>query len=208
MKLKAIYIYLGVFIIFVAAVIFFSKTTNDSNKAMEINPQAQMPDDDIHGKMKSQGNGDTPSKSNLMQDAVERINALKSEAEKSPNDTLKVREYADVLIAHKPEEAIKLYERILRIDSKRTDILLQLTFVYFNQGDMKKAEEFNSKVLTVDNNNLIAKFNIGGLAQAKGDERKAKSVWQDLANRYPQTEVGKLAAQLVQQLDQKPAQAK
>lgn len=208
MKLKPIYIYLGVFMVFVAAMIFFSKTTKDSNKAIEINPQTQMPDDDIHGKIKSQGKGDAPSKSNLMQDAVERINTLKSEAEKNPNDTLKVRQYADVLIAHKPEEAIKLYERILKAGPKRTDILLQLTFVYFNQGDMKKAEEFNSKVLAIDNNNLIAKFNIGGLAQAKGDDKKAKATWQDLANKYPQTEVGKLAAQLVNQLDQKPVQSK
>lgn len=208
MKVKPIYLYLGVIIVFIAAVIFFSKTTKDSNKALEINPQAQMPDDDIHGKMKSQGNGDVPSKSNVMQDAVERINTLKADVTKNPNDTAKVREYADVLLAHKPEEAIKLYERILKVDSKRTDILLQLTFVYFNQGDVKKAEEYNSKVLTVDNNNLIAKFNTAGLAQAKGDEKKAKAIWQDLANKYPQSEVGHLAAQLVKQFDQKSVQMK
>lgn len=202
MKVKPIYIYLGVLIVFIAAMVFFSKTTQNSNNASEINPQAQIPEDDIHSKMKSQGNGDVPSKSNVMQDAFERINNLKADVEKNPNDTLKVRQYADVLIAHKPEEAIKLYERILKVDSKRTDILLQLTFVYFNQGDVKKAEEYNSKVLSVDNNNIIAKFNTAGLAQAKGDEKKAKTIWQDLANKYPQSEVGQLAAQLVKQLDQ------
>lgn len=208
MKVKPIYIYLGVFIVFVAAVVFFSKATKDSNKATGINPQSQMPADDIHGKMKSQGNGGAPSKSNVMQDAIERVNKLKDDAEKYPNDTSKVRLYADVLIAHNPEEAIKLYERILKIDSKRTDILLQLTFVHFNQGDIKKAEEYNTRVLTIDNNNLIARFNVGGLAQAKGDDKKAKVIWQDLANKYPQSEVGKLASQIVKQLDQKPVQMK
>jgi len=208
MKVKPIYIYLGVFLVFVAALIFFSRTTKDSNKAMGIDPQAQMPDDDIHGKMKSQGNGDVPSKSNVMQDAVEKINTLKADVEKNPNDTVKVREYADVLLAHKPEEAIKLYERILKVDSKRTDILLQLTFVYFNQGDEKKAEEYNSKVLMIDNNNLIAKFNTAGLAQAKGDDKKAKAIWQDLANKYPQTEVGHMAGELVKQLNQRAPQTK
>lgn len=208
MKVRPIYIYLGVFLVFVAAMVFFSRTTKNSNNASEINPQAQMPTDDTHSKMRSQGNGDVPSKSNVMQEAIEKINALKADVEKNPNDTAKVRQYADVQIAHKPEEAIKLYERILKIDSKRTDILLQLTFVYFNQGDVKKAEEYNSKVLTIDKNNLIAKFNTAGLAQAKGDEKKAKAIWQDLAKKYPQSEVGHLAAQLVKQLDQKPVQMK
>lgn len=208
MKVKPIYIYLGVLLIFVAAVVFFSRTTQKSNNASAIGPQTEMPSDDLHSKMKSQGNGDVPSKSNVMQEAVAKIEALKNNAEKNPNDTLKVREYADVLVAHKPEEAIKLYERILNVDSKRIDILLQLTFVYFNQGNQQKAEEYNSKVLTIDNNNLIAKFNTGGLAQAKGDDKKAKSIWQDLAKKYPNTEVGHLAAQLIKQLDQKPANVK
>lgn len=208
MKVKPIFIYLGVFLIFVLAVLFFSKTTQKSNSAPEISQQAQMPNDDIHGKMKSQGNGDVPSRSNLMEDAVQKINSLKAAYEKNPNDTASVRNYADVLLAHKPDEATKLYEKILRIDPKRTDILLQLTFVYFNQGDVKKAEEYNSKVLSIDNNNLIAKFNVGGLAQAKGDEKKARAVWQDLSNKYPQTEVGKLAANIIKQLDQKSQQMK
>ena len=43
---------------------------------------------------------------------------------------------------------------------------------------------------------------------AKGDDKKAKAIWQDLANKYPQTEVGHLAAQLVKQFDQKSVQMK
>ncbi|MHB8906552.1 MAG: tetratricopeptide repeat protein [Melioribacteraceae bacterium] len=208
MKIKPIYIYLGVIIVFIAAVIFFSRTTKDSNTASAISPEAQMPNDDIHSKMKSQGNGDSPNKSNVMKEAVDKINNLKAAVEKNPNDTLKTREYADLLIAHKPDEAIKLYERIIKTDPKRTDILLQLTYVYFNQGNINKAEEYNSKVLSVDKNNLIAQYNIGGLAQAKGDEKKAIAIWQDLAKKYPQTEVGSIAGEVVKQLSQKAAQTK
>ena len=158
MKVKPVYLYLGVIIVFIAAVIFFSKTTKDSNKALEINRKSQMPDDDIHGKMKSQGNGDIPSKSNVMQDAVERINTLKADVTKIQTILQKCVNMPMYYLLTSAEEAIKLYERILKVDSKRTDILLQLTFVYFNQGDVKKAEEYNSKVLTVDNNNLICKI--------------------------------------------------
>jgi tetratricopeptide (TPR) repeat protein len=208
MKVKPIYIYLGVFVVFIAAVIFFSNTAKSSNTAKAIDPQAQMPDDDLHSKMKSQGNGDSPNKSNVMKEAVEKINNLKAAVEKNPNDTLKTREYADLLIAHKPDEAIKLYEKIIKVDPKRTDILLQMTFVYFNQGDLKKAEECNSKVLLVDKNNLIAKYNVGGLAQAKGDDKKAIAIWQDLAKNYPQTEVGRISGEVVKQLTQKTTPSK
>ncbi|MFA7229266.1 MAG: tetratricopeptide repeat protein [Melioribacteraceae bacterium] len=207
MKIKPIYIYLGVFIVFVAAVLFFSETTKKSNMPSK-DPLAQMPDDDIHGKMRSQGNGDMPSKSNLMNDAVEKINKLKSDYEKNPNDTAKVLLYADVLIAHQPEEAVKLYNKILKIDPKRVDVLLQMTYVSFNMGDVAKAEEYNARVLSINPNNLIAKFNTGGLAQAKGDNTKARSIWTDLSSRYPNSEVGKIAGELVKQLDQNATKSK
>ncbi len=208
MKIKPLYIYLGIFVVFVAAVIFFSRTTKQSNPNMNSNSAAQMPDDDVHGKMKSQGNGDSPSKSNLMADAAEKINKIKSEYEKNPNDTSKVFKYAEVLIGHNPDEAIKLYEKILKVGPKRIDVLLQLTYVSFNMGDVKKAEEYNSKVLSIEPNNLIAKFNVGGLAQAKGDENKAKAVWQELSSKYPQTEVGKIATELIKQMSQPAAKTK
>ncbi|PKL81574.1 MAG: hypothetical protein CVV24_14540 [Ignavibacteriae bacterium HGW-Ignavibacteriae-3] len=201
MKLKPVYVYLGVFILFIAAVVYFSSTTKNSNKSVDINSQAQMPDDDIHGKMKSQGNGDMPSRENLMAGAVEKINNLKSDYEKNPNDTLKIRSYADVLIAHKPEEALKLYEKILKVDPKRIDILLQMTYMTFNQGDVKKAEEFNNRALTLDPNNLIARFNTAGLAQANGDEKKAKLIWKELAAKNSDTEVGRIASELLKQMD-------
>jgi tetratricopeptide (TPR) repeat protein len=208
MKVKPVFVYLGVFIVFIAAVIFFSNTTKNSNTPSAINPQAKMPDDDIHGKMKSQGNGDSPNKSNVMKEAVDKINNLKAGVEKNPNDTLKAREYADVLIAHKPDEAIKLYERILKADPKRVDILLQLTFVYFNQGNIDKAEEYNSKVLMIDKNNLFAQYNLGGLAQARGNDKKAASIWQELAKKYPQTEIGRMAGEVAKQVGQKTSSTK
>jgi tetratricopeptide (TPR) repeat protein len=130
------------------------------------------------------------------------MDALKIAVEKNPNDTTKVREYADMLAVHNSEEAIKLYERIIKVDPKRVDILLQLTFTYYNTGNLDKATEYNNKVLSVDKNNLYAQYNMGGLAQAKGDNKKAIAIWKDIAKKYPNTEVAHIAEQAAKQLEQ------
>lgn len=202
MKIKPIYVYLGVFVVFIAAIAFFSGVTKQSNGASALSEGAQMPDDDIHSGMRTRGNGEIPGKDNVMKEMVEKMNALKAAIEKNPSDTAKVREYADMQITHNPEEAIKLYENILKIDPKRTDIMLQITFTYYNTGDVEKAIEYNNKVLSVDKNNLYAQYNIGGLAQAKGDNKKAITVWKELAKKYPKTEVGHIAEQAAKQLEQ------
>ncbi len=198
MKIKPIYIYLSVFVIFIAAILFFS---NDAKKsaAVNLNPNQQMPNDEVHSKLKT---GDEPSKSNVMQEAINKLNALKAAVEKNPKDTSKVREYADMLtMSHKSDDAIKYYEQILGIDPKRIDVLLQLTYVYFNKGDLVKAENYTNTVLKINRNNIFALYNTGAIAQAKGDSKKARAAWQDLSKRYPNTEIGKLAVSSIQQLD-------
>ena len=198
MKIKPIYIYLSVFVIFAAAILFFSNGAKKST-AINLNQNQQMPNDEVHGKLKT---GDEPSKSNVMQAAIEKLNALKADVDKNPRDTSKVREYADMLtMSHKGDEAVQYYDQILKVDPKRIDVLLQLTYVYFNKGDLAKADDYTNKILKINKNNLFGLYNTGAIAQAKGDSKKARAAWQDLSKRYPNSEVGKLAARSIQQLD-------
>ncbi|MEW5844009.1 MAG: tetratricopeptide repeat protein [Bacteroidota bacterium] len=198
MKIKPIYIYLSVFVIFAASILFFSNGAKKST-AINLNQNQQMPNDEVHGKLKT---SDEPSKSNVMQAAIEKLNALKADVEKNPKDTSKVREYADMLtMSHKGDDAIQYYNQILKLDPKRIDVLLQLTYVYFNKGDLAKADDYTNKILKIDKNNLFGLYNTGAIAQAKGDSKKARATWQDLSKRYPTSEVGKLAARSIQQLD-------
>ena len=200
MKLKPIYIYLGAFVVFVVALIIFSQVAKDSGTAQPLSSNAQAPNDDIHSGMRSREGGG-PSKNDVMKDAVDKMNQLKAEVESNPGDTAKVRLLADMLSAHEPDQAISYYEKILKVDSKRTDILLQLTFSYYHKGDLKKAVEYNNKVLAIDKNNLYALYNSGGLAQAGGDNQKAIKIWKDIAAKYPKSEVGHIALEASKQLE-------
>jgi len=202
MKFKSIYVFLIVIVVFVATVIFFSNRTKQYD-ASNSQVKNEIPEDNVHNQMKANGTDKTPSKSNVMQDAIDRMNALKAEVEKNPNDTLKIREYADLLtFSHKPAEAVEYYNKVLKVDPKRIDVLLQMTFVYFNMNDFTKAEEYSNKILSFDKNNLAANYNLGAIAASKGDIKKAKIIWQGLATKYPNTEVGKIAAQAYQRIDQ------
>jgi tetratricopeptide (TPR) repeat protein len=196
-KLKPIYIYLSLFAIFVATVIFF---TNDSKKNAPSDETRQMPNDEIHSKSNS---GDQPSRSNVTKEAIENMNRLREAFEKNPDDTVKVREYADLLTVHQPEEALKLYTRIYNIDPKRIDILFQLTLVYFKKGDFDRSEEFNNRILSLQKNNMLAYYNTGAIAEAKGNRTKARLIWQEIASKHSREEIGRIAMESIKQLDRK-----
>lgn len=199
MKIKPIFLYLGVFLVFLAALIIFSQVTKESGKPGSISQDAQIPNDDIHSGMRSKEVG--PSKNDVMKEAIDKMNKLKAEVDKNPNDTSKTKTLADMLLTHEPEQAISYYDKILKVDPKRVDILLQLTFAHYNRGDMKQAVEYNNKVLAIDKNNLYALYNSGGLAQAQGDKQRALKIWKDIAAKYPKTEVGHIALQASKQLE-------
>lgn len=201
MKVKPIYIYLVLFISFIIGLILF---TNKSASNEGINLSQKMPADSIHNSIG--GEGEMPSGSNVMEDVKKKLEELKLSYEKNPEDTLRVREYADLLkFAHQPEKAIELYEKIIKKDSKRIDILLELTFLYFNKGNLDKAEAITNDILRIDKNHQLGIYNSGAIAAAKGDKLKAKSIWQGLINKYPNTEIAFIAQQSILELE-KPNQ--
>jgi len=195
MKIKPIYIYLILFVAFVIGIIIFSGTSSSSS-----DPVNKMPDDNVHKGFQS--GEESPSKGNVMESAVKKLEELKTAYEKNPNDTLRIREYADMLtMAHKPEEAISLYNKILGVDNKRVDVLLQLTFLHYNKGELNKAEDITNSILKIDKNNNLANYNLGAIAAAKGDKNKAKEIWQNVIKKFPNTTVAHIAEQSITQLE-------
>ncbi len=106
-----------------------------------------MPTDDVHKNLNKEMMNN-PSGANVSEEVKHKLQVMKKDVDANPSDTLKMREYADFLAAaHHPEDASIYYQKILEKDKNRKDIYFSLTFVYYNQGNLVKAEEVTRKML-------------------------------------------------------------
>lgn len=198
MKFRPVYIYLILFIAFIVGIVIFSNSGINPDSTSQMSQQ--MPEDDIHRGIG--GNSEMPSGSNVTSDARQRMEEYKAKFEKNPEDTLNAREFADLLkMAHQQDKAIEIYEGILSKDSKRIDILLELTFLYFNLGEIDKAEKYTSEILKIDKDHMLGLYNSGAISASKGDNSKAKVIWQGLVKKYPNSEISQIAEQSLIQLE-------
>ncbi len=200
MKIKPLYIY-GIAILLAIAVIVIT-STNDTEVNNEIvnDPQATMPQDNIHkGLSNKQGAG--PSKSDVKPEFWENLDKMGQEVEANPKDTLQVRKYAELLsMAHQTDKALEQYEKILKQDPKRIDILLSEGLLYFNEGKYSEAEKVTSRVLEIDKKHLEAKFNLGVIAVSQGQKEKARKIWTQLVEDTPGSEAAEYAKEALKKL--------
>lgn len=202
-KLSPVVVYPAIMILAAVIIIIFS--TDFSSKKNEVTtPQAgpitteKLPNDDVH---KNMGKEIPPSKDNVISGVKKRMEDLKVEVEKNPNDTAKVRQYADFLAeGHGQAEAVKYYEMILKKDPKRVDILQSMGYIFYIQQDLNKAEAYIAKAYSLDKSNFQAFFNLGAIAATKGDNEKAKKIWKEIIAKRPNSEIAKLAQEGLQQL--------
>lgn len=195
MKIKPLYIYLAVL---AAAIIFLVVFTSDNNN--ETNPMTgnEMPQDEIHKGLDPHN----PSGANVSAEVKARMDKLKKDYEENPQDTLKMKNYADFLaMAHKPDQAVPLYEKILQKDPKRTDVRFSLALIHYNKSDFSKAEEIINKVFDYDKQNAQAKYNLGAIAATKGDKVKARQLWEQVVKENPNTETANMAKESLTALD-------
>ncbi len=209
MKLKPLYMYGIIFVIIIAAIVFSSSNNTKLSTTSNLSSNREMPNDATHqgmGEMPKDAvhgmGGDAPSKSNVRDDFWSELESKKAELEKNPKDTLAMKNYAMMLgMSHQTEQAIVLYEKILAIDPSRIDILLAEGFAFYNNKDYRRAEVVTKKIIALDDNNLEAKYNLGIMAVVQGKEDDAKKIWKKLVEKYPNEEVGKLAADALVQID-------
>ncbi len=194
MKIKPLYIYLPLAVVLL---LFLFIYTNKNDKSAGTIPTGniedkKMPQDSIHEKF-TNPLSESPSKSNVTENAKHETEMLKKQVEEHPNDTLKLKEYADFLSEHNPKEAIKYYDKLLRINPKRIDVLFSLSFIYYNQGNLSKTEELTNKILYYDKDNVKAYYNLGAIAASKGDKEKARQIWNKIVTEHPNDETAQLA---------------
>jgi tetratricopeptide (TPR) repeat protein len=192
MKFKPIYLY-GV-VILIAIITLLVVTQTDSNEKTNVDiTNKQMPMDDVHKKLNN-GVIQNPSGSNVSEEVKHKIDVMKKDVDANPNDTLKMREYADFLAAaHKPEEALSYYQKIIDKDKKRKDVYFAITFVYYTKGDFVKAEEVTQTMLKLFPGDPMANYNLGAIEATKGNKEKAREIWTKLINENPNDKTSELA---------------
>lgn len=189
MKHKKLLIYAGIVALIILTVYF---TAPDTGKQISGDEMKNMPEEFPSGHPPvSQG---SPNKSNVNAEVFQKIEQLKKAVENSPGDTVKIKEYADILSAsHQIEEAKTNYLKVLESGPDRTDILESLTNIYFISGDYRNAEIYNSKILKINKNNRTAIYNAGAIAATTGNLKKAKEFWQNLVQNFKGTDEAELA---------------
>ena len=199
MKFKPLYFYGLIAIVAIVTLIIVSQSSKPENtKPVDITSEQKLPDDEIHKPLKS---GESPNKGNVSEGFKHKLEMLEKSIKENPKDTLKIREYADLLAAaHKKDEAIKYYQKLLDINPRRTDILFSLSFIYYSSGDLDKAEAETKKILSFEPDNVNAQYNLGAISAGKGAKDKAKEIWTKLVEKYPDDEIGIRARNSIEKL--------
>lgn len=192
LRIKPAYIY-GVVTIIAAIVLIISSWNSSSGDGVISDTINNMPADDIHNSLRNNLN-QSPGSSNVTSETLNKLEELKNKFELSPDDTLIMLEYADFLVmAHKPMEAIPVYDKILSIDRKRIDVLFSLTSIYYDQGNFMIAEELTNRILNIDHSNVQAIYNSGAIEASRGNKDKARKIWENLLSSFPPSETTELA---------------
>ena len=199
MKFKPLYFYSTIAAVVIIILIIVSQQGERGNlKPEDKTAQREVPDDEIHNPFKSEG---SPGKDNVSEGFRHKLEMLKKSVEENPTDTLKLREYADMLAAaHQKEQSIEYYQKILNIDPTRTDILFSLSFIYYSIGNLDEAEIQTNKILAIYPENANAQYNLGAISAGKGNREKAKEIRMKITEQHPDKEVGIKAKNSIEKL--------
>lgn len=192
MKFKPIYLYGIIAVAVIVVLLIVSQTGNNEKTNVDITNK-QMPMDEVHKKL-NDGMTQNPSSTNVSEEVKHKLEVMKKDIDSNPSDTLKMREYADFLAAaHKPDEALVYYQKILEKDKNRKDIYFGITFLYYNQGNLVKAEEITRQMLTLFPDDPMVIYNVGAIEATKGNKDKARQIWTKLIQTYPDDKTSELA---------------
>lgn len=191
MKFKPIYLYGVVALIAVITLIVLTQVDSTQKTNVDITDK-QMPQDDVH---KNFNHGMTnPNSANVSEEVKHKLDVMKKDIDAHPNDTLKIREYADFLFsAHRPDEALTYYQKVLDKDAKRKDIYFSITFIHYNQKNFTKAEEVTRKMAELFPDDVMVLYNLGAIEATKGNKDKAREIWNNLVKNHPNDKTSELA---------------
>ena len=202
---RPLYIYIGGAVLAAVLIFIISQSSEVKTGNVPAPPVANitdktMPQDQIHKGLQNPLS-QPPDKNNVMAGIKQHMDELKKAAEEHPRDTLKMREYADFLTAaHQSDQAVIYYNKILKVNPRRTDIMSSLVFLYFSANNLNEAEVYTNKILAVDKDNVEAIYNLGVISANKGDRVKARQLWSKIVSNYPSSSLAEKAKVSLAQL--------
>ena len=183
----------------VVILLVFTQTGKEEKLNVDITNK-QMPMDNVHKNL-TNGSMNNPNIAKISEEVKQKLEALKKDVEANPKDTLKMREYAKLLVvAHQPEEALVYYKKILEKDKSRKDIYFAMTFVYYSTRNLAKAEEVTLQMQKLFPNDPMVNYNVGVIEVNKGNKGKAREIWTKLIKDFPTDKTAELAKNSLKKL--------
>lgn len=199
MKFKPIYLYGIVILIAVVTVIILTQFS-DQEKVFDNIVNKKMPDDNIHKRL-GHGMMQNPAGGLVTEEIKKKLASMKKDVDENPNDTLKVREYADMLLtAHQPDDALEYYKRIIAKDKSRKDIYFTMTYIYYHQKNFQQAELITREMYNLFPDDPMVCYNLGASEIRKGNKEKAKEIWNKLIREHPTDTIAVLAKKSLEKL--------
>ncbi|MBM4175528.1 MAG: tetratricopeptide repeat protein [Ignavibacteria bacterium] len=196
MKFNFKYVYIIVAVLVIALLTYIIISRSDTPGEKEFS-ESNMPEDDIHGNMKAPHG--MPGKANVAQSFLQLIDSLKTYTEKNPKDTAALAELAELYTeAHNMSESAIYFEKILKIDPNRKDVMFALAELNYRMQDIPNSEKYLRSILKLDPKNELASYNLGIIYVTQGNKTDAKKVWEKLA--LSESDYGKLAKEALKNL--------
>lgn len=191
------YFYLMIAVLSVIFLIFIIRNNpNNQNLSSMENPHKNIPDDSIH---KNLFQGFSPSKENVSEAFRKKLRELENKLKSNPGDVETATELGDLyLSAHQDKKAIEVYETVR--NKLQTESLFNLTLAYYNIKNFDKAEEVTKFILKKKPDEYRAIFNLGSINATKGNKELARKYWNEVIEKFPDTEEAKQAREFLARL--------
>ncbi len=172
-----------------AGIIVFS-TLVFRNRPREVTKQEAIPNEmSAHPPI-----GDSPSKNNVNQTYVSRVEDLKKSIEANPRNVYHLAVLARLLMdGHQAADAIPYFERAVRIQPKNDSLLLDLSVCYSIVKNYDASLTVTGRLLSQDPANLTALYNQGALLATLGKSDEAARSWKKILTLAPHSDEAKKA---------------
>ncbi len=202
-KVKPLYIYLTGIILGIIVLFIFANIRDNKSKIIKAPPIVNgqtLPNDPIHRGLENPV-AQKPNKSNVMPSIMQHMNELRTAVINNPGDTLKLREYADFLAeAQMNDKAIEYYQKILKINPRRVDVMSSLVYIFYTEHNLSEADRYLNKILSVDRNNVNALYNLGAVSATEGKREEARKLWMRIIRDFPNSPLAQKAKASLAQL--------